>query len=157
MTYHLNIGSNTGDRTAIIGSAVALISSMPETVGTRVSSQIESEPWGFESDNRFINVGVEIECDLEPEQLLDRLNDIERQLGATPHRDDSGNYIDRNIDIDIICADDMIVETPRLTLPHPRLHQRMFVLQPLSELSPGWRHPLTGLTAFEMINILLSK
>jgi len=144
MIYHINIGSNQGDREAIIADAVALIALISETE-PRISRYYESEPWGFESENRFLNIGVEIEYGAEPSQLLSELQRIERELGATPHRDSSGSYLDRNLDIDIICAIDkeMIVETPLLTIPHPRMSERLFVLEPLHELSPEWIHPIT--------------
>ena len=115
---------------------------------------MESEPWGFESDSEFLNVGIEIETDLAPLELLHRLQEIERGLGATAHRDRNGQYIDRTLDIDLICMADTVCDTPELTLPHPRMHLRDFVLRPLARLSPGWRHPLTGLTASGMLQRL---
>lgn len=156
MICHINIGSNTGDRMANTGRAVALVSALSERPA-RVSSAVESDPWGFESPNRFVNVGVEIDTALTPRELLARLQEIERSLGATPHRDSGGNYIDRNIDIDIICCGDTVVSSPALTLPHPRLAGRLFVLAPLAELSPLWRHPETGLTAREMLAALVKS
>ena len=132
-TVYLNIGSNQGDRRAYIEQAIALIASLSRDPVLR-SSYIESEPWGFESSNRFLNIGIAITTSLEPVELLDRLQAIERRISPAPHRDADGNYIDRAIDIDIILIDDLSIDTPRLTVPHPRMHQRDFVMKPLQEL-----------------------
>lgn len=132
-TVYLNIGSNQGDRQAHIEQAIALIASLSQSPVLR-SAYIESEPWGFESSNRFLNIGIAITTVLQPLELLDRLQAIERQVSPTPHRDAEGHYIDRAIDIDIILIDDLHIDTPRLTVPHPRMHLRDFVMKPLQEL-----------------------
>ncbi|MCQ2288782.1 MAG: 3-phosphoshikimate 1-carboxyvinyltransferase [Muribaculaceae bacterium] len=132
MIYHLNIGSNLGDREANLRRAVDEL----KQLGSRcmVSSIVESEPWGYESDNAFLNVGVMLESDLEPLDMLHRCQAIERQLGSAAHRDEHGNYVDRLVDIDIILAGDLVINTPELTVPHPRMHERGFVMTPLKEL-----------------------
>lgn len=137
MSYkaYLNIGSNKGDRIANIGQAVALITSLATEGRIIKSAPVETEPWGFDSPLRFINVGVVIETSLPPEELLTRLQEIERTISPTPHRDASGAYIDREIDIDIIVIDGIEIDTPRLTVPHPRMHLRDFVMKPLDELT----------------------
>lgn len=137
MSYkaYLNIGSNKGDRIANIGQAVALITSLATEGRIIKSALVETEPWGFDSPSRFINVGVVIETSLPPEELLTRLQEIERIISPTPHRDASGAYIDREIDIDIIVIDGVEIDTPRLTVPHPRMHLRDFVMKPLDELT----------------------
>lgn len=99
-----------------------------------VSSLVESEPWGYDSDNAFLNVGVMLESDLEPLDMLHRCQAIERQLGSKSHRDREGNYVDRLVDIDIILAGDLVINTPELTVPHPHMHERDFVMTPLKEL-----------------------
>ncbi len=132
-TVYLNIGSNQGDRRAHIEQAVALIASLSQSPVLR-SAYIESEPWGFESSHRFLNIGIAITTSLEPLELLDRLQAIERRVSPAPHRDADGLYIDRAIDIDIILIDDLHIDTPRLTVPHPRMHLRDFVMKPLQEL-----------------------
>lgn len=141
MTAHINIGSNIGDRHALIGRAVAaLCSRFP---GARVSRPVESEPWGFESSNGFVNVGMMIDCDLAPERLLQALLEIERSVGGVEsHRDQSGRYADRRLDIDLIDYGRMVYLSRRLMLPHPHAAARPFVTGPMLELEPGYRSPL---------------
>lgn len=141
---HINIGSNSGHREALLEQAVAAISlALPGRV--RVSDVIESEPWGFESVNRFLNVGVMVVMESDDSrgreeralEIFERLMEIQHSIDPSPHRDSEGNYIDRRIDIDLIKIDDWVVDTPVLTLPHPRMHLREFVMKPLRELEGG--------------------
>ena len=155
MDYYLNIGSNIGDRRDNLYRAVAFLAA--GTNGAAVSSIVESEPWGFESENRFLNLGVKLSCDIEPQQMLDRIHDIERRLGSASHRDADGGYIDRLVDIDIVAIDDMVIDTPTLKVPHAHLHERDFFLKPMIQLAPDWRHPVTGLTASQMLEKISSK
>jgi 2-amino-4-hydroxy-6-hydroxymethyldihydropteridine diphosphokinase len=152
MIYYLNIGSNMGDRRDNLYRAVVAIAAI--TGECAVSSIVESEPWGFESDNRFMNLGVSFDSDIEPQEMLDRLHDIERSLGSASHRDDDGGYIDRLVDIDIVAIDDLVIDTPTLQVPHPHLPERDFFLIPMQQLAPDWRHPVTGLTATQMLENL---
>ena len=135
---HLNIGSNLGDRRALIGRAVALLSrGVPGPARLYLSSYIESDPWGYTSPNPFLNLGVLIltPSRVDPFELLDITQAVERAIGSgAPHRNPDGTYCDRPIDIDIIQIDNITLNTPRLTLPHPRAALRPFVLQPLQEL-----------------------
>lgn len=153
---HINIGSNTGDRAALIERAVAALAARIDPANEaviRLSSIIETEPWGFQSPNKFFNIGVMIDMHetIDPETLLRVLQSVEHEISDAPHRKADGSYSDRLIDIDLIAVDDLIVATTSLTLPHPRLHERRFVLEPLAELDPKWRHPLIGKTAREML------
>lgn len=132
---HLNIGSNKGDRRGQIGRAVALIAALAGRV-TAVSDEVVSEPWGFESDNAFINIGVNIDTVLPPLELLDTLQAVERRISPGSHRNPDGTYRDRDIDIDIIAYDGVTMDTPRLTLPHPHAREREFVLSPLRAIWP---------------------
>ena len=152
-TAYLNIGSNKGNSLALIEQAVALIEHLCNT-SVRCSGVVKSAPWGYESENPYTNLGVAIDTDLNAHALLDALQAIELKVSPTPHRDSQGNYIDREIDIDIVAIDAMVIDTPRLTLPHPRMHLREFVLQPMHELAPEWQHPLSGLTAMQMLEQL---
>lgn len=147
---HVNIGGNLGDCQGNIARAVKLIAERTG-VSVRVSRPVVSPPWGFSSDNDFVNIGVAFTTDIEPLPLLRLLLEIEREISAAPHRDASGGYCDRLIDIDLIAMDDVVIDTPELTLPHPRMHLREFVLIPLNELAPSWHHPLTGMTAAYML------
>lgn len=156
---HINIGSNKGDRAALIERAVALIASRIDSGGNadiRLAPIIESEPWGYDSPHPYLNLGLMIDMPHDvmqttPEGLLDELLKIEHEISAAPHRDASGGYCDRQIDIDLIAVGDTVTDTARLTLPHPRMSLRPFVLEPVACLDPAWRHPLTGKTAAEML------
>ncbi len=88
--------------------------------------------------------------------MLKSLLDIEKSISSASHRDESGNYVDRIIDIDLIAYDDLIIDSEALTLPHPRMHLREFVLRPLALLWPDWRHPILDLTAQELLDSMTS-
>ncbi len=136
-TVHLNLGSNIGDSRSILERAVAAVFRLHEGAGEpRRSSVVESEPWGFDSENRFLNTGVEIETSLAPEALLARLKEIERSEApeGNIHRNPDGSYRDRYLDIDIIFFGELTIETPELTVPHPRWRERPFVTAPVREL-----------------------
>ena len=132
-------------------AVVALVAGMDNCA---VSSIVESEPWGFESENRFMNLGMRLSSDLEPQAMLDRIHEIEHYLGSASHRDEHGGYIDRLVDIDIVAIDDMVINTATLQVPHPHLPERDFFLKPMIQLAPDWRHPVTGLTASQMLEKL---
>ena len=152
MDYYLNIGSNIGDRRDNLYRAVVALTA--GTSGSVTSHVVESEPWGFDSDNRFMNIGLWLASDLEPHQMLDRIHDIEHRLGSAAHRDAQGGYIDRLVDIDIVAIDDKVIDSPTLQVPHPHLAERDFFLRPMMELAPNWQHPITGLTAAQMLSDL---
>lgn len=139
-TAYLNIGSNIGDRQAQIDLAVVHIEHLCNGVARR-SDVIETPAWGFDSKLLFLNQGIAIETDLSPEALLAGLQAIEKSISPTSHRDKDGNYVDRVIDIDIIAIDDMIIDTPTLVVPHPRMHLRDFVVIPMKQLAPDWKDP----------------
>ena len=151
----MNIGSNLGDRRLNLSRAVRGIIS--RFGGFEVSHVIESAPWGFDSANHFLNVCMMFASDLEPVEVLETLQDIERSISGDSHRTPDGQYADRVIDIDMIAADDIVINDPKLTLPHPMLEKRSFFLEPLNEIAPGWKHPVTGKTAAEMLADLPSE
>ena len=130
----LSLGSNLGDREQLLHRAIALIG---ERIGTvqRVSSFIETEPWGFESEHPFLNAACMVLTSLSPEQCLEATQQIEHELGRTQKSKD-GIYHDRPIDIDLLLYDDLEISTPTLTLPHPRMYERDFVMIPLREILP---------------------
>lgn len=151
---HINIGSNIGDRRALIETAVARIES---ALGVELcrSAYVESLPWGYVSPNPYLNLGLKAEVgDIDPLELFHKLQSVERSISTASHRDAAGGYTDRLIDVDLIALGDMVVDTPELTLPHPRMHQRVFVLGPMNELEPDWRHPVYGRTPAELISDL---
>lgn len=129
---YLSLGSNLGDRHAAMKKAVELIGKLVGTVDRR-SSLIETEPWGFESPNRFLNMCVRVRSKLTPFEVLDATQHIERELGRTKKSDD-GHYHDRPIDIDILTYDNISIDSPRLTIPHPHMRERDFVMVPLREI-----------------------
>lgn len=129
---YLSLGTNLGDKGLNLRDAIRLIG---ERVGTvkRVSSFVETEPWGFDSDNTFLNACVSVETRLSPRELLVETQQIELQMGRkTKSRD--GEYHDRLIDIDILTYGDITVDEPDLRIPHPLMEERDFVMMPLKEI-----------------------
>jgi 2-amino-4-hydroxy-6-hydroxymethyldihydropteridine diphosphokinase len=129
---YLGLGSNLGDRKENLACAIRLIG---ERVGKvlRVSSFIETEPWGFESDNTFVNAVILCETELTPREVLRTTQKIEREMGRQKKSTDGG-YSDRCIDIDILLYDDLRVDEPDLQIPHPLMLKRDFVMIPLREI-----------------------
>ena len=134
----MGLGSNLGDREEHLRRAIVLIG---ERVGEvlRQSSFIETEPWGFESENRFLNAVILCETDLTPRQLLRTTQQIERDMGksrkhATVRNQRSTQFKDRPIDVDILLYDDLTVDEPDLKIPHPLMQERDFVMIPLREI-----------------------
>jgi 2-amino-4-hydroxy-6-hydroxymethyldihydropteridine diphosphokinase len=148
-TAYLALGSNIGDREANLRNAVKRLDG-DETRVTRRSSLYETAPQELLDQPWFLNAVVEIETSLFPMQLLGRVRSIEREMGrrrVTPKGP-------RNIDIDILFYGRAIIASPELEVPHPRLAQRRFVLEPLAEIATDFRHPQTGKTANEMLATL---
>lgn len=138
----LSLGSNMGDRAATLRKAVAMMGERAGEV-TAVSGIYEAEPWGFSADTTFYNMVAAVKTRLEPLEFLAEILAIEAMLGRV--RDpDSERYTSRPIDIDILFFGDRIVDTSGLIIPHPRLHERRFVLVPLNEIAPKKVHPLSG-------------
>ena len=133
-SLYLSLGSNLADRTDNLHRAIRLLG---ERVGTvqRVSSFIETEPWGFESEHPFLNAACLVLTTLSPMQCLEATQKIERELGRR-RKSRGGVYHDRPIDIDLLMYDDLTMSTPRLTLPHPKMRERDFVMIPLREILP---------------------
>ena len=147
----LMLGGNIGDRIDYLSRCIELLRSNVGHV-VAMSSVYESEPWGFDDSLWFLNQVVAVETDLVPNILLEKTQDIEKQLGRRRggDRDKSGGnegggkprpYEARTIDIDILFYGDKVIDTPNLIIPHPRLNERMFVLQPIAEIAPDLEHP----------------
>lgn len=132
MVYYINIGSNLGNRLMNLTRAVSAIE---KRFGWfELSHHIESEPWGFNSKNKFLNVGMAFISDLQPLEVLHILQEVEATINPSSHRNADGSYKDRVIDIDIMAVDGVEMSTPELTLPHPHLEERPFFLEPYNEL-----------------------
>ncbi len=152
MKYYLNLGSNLGNRLLHLTRAMKAIG---EEFGPyETSHKVESDPWGFDSTNRFVNIGLAIDTDLPPEEVMARLKSIEKTISPRGHRRWDGTYNDREIDIDIMATDGKSFDSPTLHIPHRHLAKRDFFLKPLAELAPDWCHPDSGLSASEMLEAL---
>ncbi|MCR4592607.1 MAG: 2-amino-4-hydroxy-6-hydroxymethyldihydropteridine diphosphokinase [Bacteroidaceae bacterium] len=129
---YIGLGSNLGNKEEMLHRALELINKHIGSV-KRTSSFIETEPWGFQSENTFLNAACLVETTLTPMQCLRETQKIERLLGRTQKSKD-GVYHDRPIDLDLLIYDDVEMNTPELTLPHPHMHERDFVMIPLREI-----------------------
>lgn len=136
MTFaYVGLGSNLGDREHLIKRGAELIGA------TRLSSLLETEPWGYENQPWFLNAAAEVETGLTPREFLDHLLDVERRLG----RERIGpRWGPRTIDLDLLLFGDEVIEEPGLLVPHPRLLEREFALRPLAELIPMQKIPGNG-------------
>jgi 2-amino-4-hydroxy-6-hydroxymethyldihydropteridine diphosphokinase len=144
---YLLIGGNQGNRLQLLKRAKELIQNACGKI-VKESSVYESEPWGFEADQNFLNQVIIVSTELGPMNILDKCQQIENELGRV--RNDSG-YASRTMDIDILFIDDKIIETKRLIVPHEHLHKRRFTLSPLSELSADFIHPKLNKSMIEML------
>ena len=152
MEVYLSLGTNLGDKETNLLRAIDEIRKRVGPVKAQ-SSFVKTPPWGFDSQNEFINAVVEVETQLDPFALLDTTQEIERLLGRG-EKSKNGVYHDRLIDIDILVYGDSWINTPRLKVPHPLLSQRLFVLVPLAEIAPYLIIPHCDTTVEEMKNRL---
>jgi len=136
---YLSLGSNLGNKPAHLLRSIGYIA---EKIGkiSAISSVYETKPWGFESDNDFLNMVACVETQLPPDEVLAVAQAIEKTMGRVQKTQDS--YHDRVIDIDLIAYGDLIIQTESLQLPHPLFHKRQFVLEPFNEIAPDFVHPV---------------
>ena len=148
---YLGLGTNIGNRRGNLVKAAALLA---ERVGDilALSGFMETEPWGFDSENLFLNAAIKMETPLTPDELLSATQAIEREMGREKKSD--GSYHDRVIDIDILLYDNRVIEQLGLIVPHPLMQERLFVMAPLAEIAPFERHPLLGQTFIELADSL---
>ncbi len=147
---YLSIGANLGDRVATCDEALARLDAHPDVRVVRRSSLFETEPVGGVEQPPFVNLAAELATELAPEALLDLLKATERDLGRRP----GIRWGPRVIDLDLLIYDDRILMTDTLSLPHPRMHERRFVLEPLAEIAPDLRDPRTGRTISEILSVV---
>ena len=147
---YLGLGTNTGNRAENLTRAIEELSL---ALGNCIaeSSFIDTEPWGFDSNNRFLNCVVAFETDKSPIGVLEITEGIERKLGRTTKSTD-GVYHDRIIDIDILLYGNEKIQSERLTIPHPLMHMRDFVLVPLAQIAPGAIHPIYEKSIKELLD-----
>ena len=148
----LGFGSNLGCKKENILNAYAEIEKRIGKIISRSAFYI-TNPQGFESKNYFLNSACEVECKIDIYSAFAETQFIEKQIGRTS-KSKNGIYSDRIIDIDILLADDLIIDTPELTIPHPLLHTRRFVLEPLAEIAPDYIHPILHKTILQLLNEL---
>ena len=145
---YLLLGGNLGDRNYYIQRSEQLINSELGAIINR-SSIYETEPWGFQHNQNFYNRVVVINTLLNPQELLEKIHNIENDLGR---KRVSQQYSARTIDIDILFYDDLILNEPNLIIPHSQLHNRKFTLEPLCEIKPEFIHPLMNISVSELLS-----
>ncbi len=147
-TVYLGLGTNLGNKEANLRTAIY---KLKERIGKQVSlsSFYETAPWGFESDHSFLNAAIGLETNLSPIEILHITQEIEKELGRTK-KSVNGSYSDRLIDIDILLYDTLVLQTPELTIPHPLMTERDFVMKPLIEIAGNVIHPTRQKTLSEL-------
>ncbi|MBR6648081.1 MAG: 2-amino-4-hydroxy-6-hydroxymethyldihydropteridine diphosphokinase [Bacteroidaceae bacterium] len=150
-TLYLSLGTNLGDKKQNILCAIEALSRIFGSPLV-VAPIIETEPWGFQSANTFLNTVVAYDTDLSPEEILTATQQVESTLGRTSKSID-GKYSDRPIDIDILLYGNAVIATDELTIPHPLMHKRQFVLQPFAAIAPQVVHPLLHKSIVELLRL----
>lgn len=153
---YIGLGSNLGERHKALLQGKEALAALPETTLEKVSSLYETEPIGYTSQGSFLNAVLCLQTALAAEILLQACLKIEEQAGryrGSHHKKSDGGP--RTLDLDLLCYGGLVINNePDLILPHPRLHERAFVLNPLHEITPNWRHPVSGKSAFALLRQL---
>lgn len=144
----LGLGSNIGDRLNFISNAVTEIRNNKAVKFVKSSSVYETEPWGVEKQNLFLNIAIEICTYLKPGELLKFIKEIEPALGRVARK----KWAEREIDIDILFCDDLIINKKGLSIPHPEIQNRNFVLIPMNEIAPDFIHPVLKKKISELVS-----
>ena len=150
---YISIGSNIGDKEENINNSIEKLKEYKEIEVTKIATIIETEPWGYEDQDSFKNTAIEIRTFLNPKELMTILLSIEKKM----KRERIIRWGPRIIDLDIIFFDDCITDDEYVTLPHPRMEDREFVLEPLNEIAPNFIHPLNKKRVFRMLEEIKNK
>lgn len=151
----LLLGGNLGDVKGAFSVAESMIGHPTGRIGAGILARSRdhwTEPWGFSDERLFLNRALLVSTTLEPLELLGELLTIERALGR--NRCEEGRYASRTIDIDILLIGDQVIDLPGLVVPHPRMHERAFALEPAADIVPEWVHPVLGRGVMEMLSDL---
>ena len=144
----VGLGSNLGDRIGFLNAAALRLTTIPDTRIVWCSSVYETAPVGNTDQGMFLNAVAELETTLHPTELLPKLKEVERSVGRTP----AARWGPREIDLDILLYDGLVCTDEMVTVPHPELEKRRFVLVPLREIAPDVVHPVSGMTVEELAN-----
>ena len=155
----LLLGSNKGDSASTLKKAVTELSKLADPLSKiSLSSCYESEPWGFDAECWFLNMAVIVDTPLSARELLEKILEIETNLGRSREKTQNGNftevrstYSSREIDIDIIFFNNQIINEESLIIPHPRMHLRRFVLEPIAQIAPEYLHPIFNISVQSLI------
>lgn len=154
-TVYLSLGTNIGNKEKQMNEAIERIETQIGDVVSRSTFYV-TEPWGFESENSFLNAAVKIETELSADEVLKETQNIEREMGRM-EKSEKGKYKDRIIDIDILMYGTSIIDSPNLTIPHKFMKERRFVLEPLAEIASEVVIPGTGISVSKALNLLINK
>lgn len=154
-TVYLSLGTNIGNKEKQMNEAIERIETQIGDVVSRSTFYV-TEPWGFESENSFLNAAVKIETELSADEVLKETQNIEREMGRM-EKSEKGKYKDRIIDIDILMYGTSIIDSPNLTIPHRFMKERRFVLEPLAEIASEVVIPGTDISVSKALNLLIHK
>lgn len=154
-TVYLSLGTNIGNKEKQMHEAIERIETQIGDVVSRSTFYV-TEPWGFESENSFLNAAVKIETELSADEVLKETQNIEREMGRM-EKSEKGKYKDRIIDIDILMYGTSIIDSPNLTIPHKFMKERRFVLEPLAEIASEVVIPGTDISVSKALNLLIHK